>query len=187
MIRTEIRYERLSHQNFDCRSLDGFIRRQTVRESWRKIDGTWRLIPNDYEENWDLIRRREIAADIARHMETDQSAFGAFSSDQLVGFITVSHALFGQSACYAPLVCFQVSEPYRRQGIGKRLFALAAGELAALGADRLYISAHSSRESQAAYRALGCVDAAEINARLAAEEPFDVPLEYQPPAHKAKG
>ncbi len=177
-----IRYERLNHKNFDSRSLGGFIRHQTVRESWRKIDGEWRLIRNDYEESWDLNRRREIAADIARHMETDQSAFGAFSGDQLVGFITVSHALFGQSARYAPLVCFQVSEPYRRQGIGKRLFALAAVELAALGADRLYISTHSSCERQAAYRALGCVDAAEINARLAAEEPFDVPLEYQPPA-----
>ena len=187
MSRTEIRYERLNHQNFDCRSLDGFIRRQTVRESRRKIDGTWRLIPNDYEENWDLIRRREIAADIARHMETDQSAFGAFSGEQLVGFITVSHALFGQSARYAPLVCFQVSEPYRRQGVGKRLFALAAGELTALGADRLYISAHSSQESQAAYRALGCVDAAETNASLNAEEPFDVPLEYQSPAPESKG
>ena len=78
MSRTEIRYERLNHQNFDRRSLDGFIRRQTVRESWRKIDGTWRLIPNDYEESWDLIRRREVAADVERHMETDQSAFGAF-------------------------------------------------------------------------------------------------------------
>ena len=177
-----IRYERLNHKNFDSRSLDGFIRHQTVHESWRKIDGAWQLIPNEYEENWDLNRRRKIAADIKRHMEADQSAFGAFSGDQLVGFITVSHALFGQSARYAQLVCFQVSEPFRRQGIGKRLFALTVGELAMLGADRLYISAHSSRESQAAYRALGCVDAAEINAFLAAEEPFDVPLEYQPPA-----
>ena len=73
-----IRYERLNHKNFDSRSLDSFIHHQTVRESWRKIGGTWRLIPNDYEESWDLNRRREIAADIARHMETDQSAFGAF-------------------------------------------------------------------------------------------------------------
>ena len=182
MNRMAIRHERLNHKNFDSRSLDSFIRHQTVRESWRKIGGTWRLIPNDYEESWDLNRQREIAADIARHMETNQSAFGAFSGDQLVGFITVSHALFGQAARYVQLVCFQVSEPFRGRGIGKRLFALAASEMTVLGADRLYISAHSSRESQAAYRALGCVDAAEINTRLAAEEPFDVPLEYQPPA-----
>ena len=136
-----IRYERLNHKNFDSRSLDSFIRHQTVRESWRKIGGTWRLIPNDYEESWDLNRQREIAADIARHMETNQSAFGAFSGEQLVGFITVSHALFGQAARYVQLVCFQVSEPFRGRGIGKRLFALAASEMTVLGADRLYISA----------------------------------------------
>lgn len=177
-----IRYERLNHKNFDSRSLDGFIRHQTVRKSWRKIGGAWRLIPNEYEENWDLNQRHEIAADIERHMETDQSAFGAFSGEQLVGFITISHALFGQSARYVQLFCFQVSEPFRRQGIGKRLFALAASEMTVLSADRLYISAHSSRESQAAYRALGCIHAVEINTFLAAEEPFDVPLEYRPPA-----
>ena len=90
------------------------------------LDGACRLIPNEYEESWDPARRREIAADIARHMETDQSAFGAFSGDRLVGFITVSHALFGRTARYAQLVCFQVSEPFRGHGIGRRLFSLAA-------------------------------------------------------------
>ena len=100
-----IRYERLNHKNFDSRSLDGFIRHQTVRKSWRKIGGAWRLIPNEYEENWDLNQRHEIAADIERHMETDQSAFGAFSGEQLVGFITISHALFGQSERFFQLFC----------------------------------------------------------------------------------
>ena len=47
-----------------------------------------------------------------------------------------------------------------------------------LGAEKLYISSHSSKESQAAYRALGCTPAEEINAGLAEEEPFDVQLEY---------
>ncbi len=48
-----------------------------------------------------------------------------------------------------------------------------------MGADKLYISAHSSKESQAAYRALGCSFAEEINEKLAAAEPFDVQLEYR--------
>ena len=42
----------------------------------------------------------------------------------------------------------------------------------------LYMSAHSSMESQAAYRALGCVHAQEINAALAQAEPCDVQMEY---------
>lgn len=46
------------------------------------------------------------------------------------------------------------------------------------GADKLYISGHSSKESQAAYSALGCKHAEEINEILAEAEPFDVQLEY---------
>ena len=47
------------------------------------------------------------------------------------------------------------------------------------GADKLYISAHSSKESQAAYRALGCTPAEEVNEGLAAAEPYDVQMEYK--------
>ena len=48
-----------------------------------------------------------------------------------------------------------------------------------LGASRLYISAHSAQETMAAYRALGCVEAEEINWTLAKKEPCDVQLEYR--------
>ena len=47
-----------------------------------------------------------------------------------------------------------------------------------LGVEKLYISAHSSKESQAAYRALGCVLAQEVDAKRAANEPCDVQMEY---------
>lgn len=67
----------------------------------------------------------------------------------------------------------------RGQKVGKRLFALGCEEARALGAGRLYISAHSSEESQAAYRALGCNHAEEIDAALAAAEPCDVQMEYR--------
>ena len=64
------------------------------------------------------------------------------------------------------------------RGIGKTVFYQACEEARRLGADKLCISAHSSKESQAAYKALGCVHAKEINPKLAEEEPCDVQLEY---------
>ena len=76
------------------------------------------------------------------------------------------------------LVCFQVSEEYRHRGIGRKLFTMICEEAMQLGADKLYISGHSSNESQAAYQALGCRHADEINKILAEKEPFDVQLEY---------
>lgn len=175
----EIRFQRLDTSSFNAQSLDGFERRQIVRACWRKQNGAWRLVPLAYEEDWDLAMRRAIAANIARQTAAKLSAFGAFQGERLIGFITVSHALFGRSARYAQLGCFQVSTPFRRQGVGRQLFALAAQEARALGADKLYISACSAVETLSAYRALGCTMACEINARLAAEEPCDVPLEYQ--------
>jgi hypothetical protein len=47
-----------------------------------------------------------------------------------------------------------------------------------LGAVKLYISANSSQESQAFYRAIDCVDAEEIIPELFEVEPYDVHMEY---------
>ena len=175
----EIRFCRLDDSNFNGRSLDFFVRHQTVTECWRKTDGDWKLVPILYEENWPLEQCREIAEDVRLHMNLDQTGFGAFIGERIVGFATVSHHIFGATARYAELVCFQISEEYRRQGIGRKLFSMACEEALRLGAEKLYISSHSSKESQAAYRALGCTHAKEINASLVAEEPFDVQLEYR--------
>lgn len=149
----EIRYERLNRSNFDEHSLDSFIRRQTVHETWQHTDEGLKLLPKEYVESWSVEECREIARDIMLHMEDDQSAFGAFVGDELVGFATVSHNIFGKSAKYAELVCFQVSEPYRHHGIGRQLFSLAREEAKKIGAE-------------------------EINERLAEEEPCDIQLEF---------
>ena len=172
-------YRRLDKYNFTGNSLDDFVRHQTVTECLRKTGSDWELVPNAYEENWSQAQRREIAEDAAHHINLDQTGFGAFDGGRIIGFATVSHRLFGTAARYAQLVCFQVSEEYRRQGVGRKLFSMACEEARRLGADKLYISAHSSKESQAAYRALGCSLAEEINEKLAAEEPFDVQMEYR--------
>ena len=131
------------------------------------------------EENWSQAQCRETAEDVTHSISLDQTGFGAFDGERIIGFATVSHRVFGAAARYVQLVCFQISEEYRRQGIGRKLFSLACEEARRLGADKLYISAHSSKESQAAYRALGCSFAEEINAELAAAEPFDVQMEYK--------
>ena len=172
-------YKRLDNNNFAGHSLDDFVRHQTVTECWRKIDNNWKLVPNVYEENWSQVQCREIAKDVVDNINLDQTGFGAFDGERIIGFATVSHCVFGVTARYVQLVCLQISEEYRHQGIGRKLFSLACEEARQLGADKLYISAHSSKETQAAYRALGCTPAEEVNEGLAAAEPFDVQLEYR--------
>lgn len=41
-----------------------------------------------------------------------------------------------------------------------------------------FISSHSAKESQAAYKALGCVPARELFREAAEMEPFDIQLEF---------
>ena len=175
----QYQYRRLDSNNFTGNSLDGFVRHQTVTECWRKTGDGWKLVPNAYEENWSQAQCRKMAEEVANHINLDQTGFGAFDGERIIGFVTVSHRIFGTAARYVQLVCFQISEEYRHRGIGRKLFSLACEEARQLGANKLYISAHSSKESQAAYRALGCGFAEEINEELAAAEPFYVQMEYR--------
>lgn len=173
-----ISYKKLTDNYFNERSLDGFVRHQEVKECWRFLNGEWTLLPIVFTEDWDSNALREKAAEIIGFIGGKGFAYGAFYDDEIVGFIIVSSSFFGSRMQYAELVNFQVSEPYRGQGIGRRLFELACEEARSIGAERLYISAHSSKESQAAYRKLGCTEAEEINKEIAENEPCDVQMEY---------
>ena len=129
-------------------------------------------------EDWDLNKRREVAREILNRIAGNGFAYGAFHEGKVVGYILISTVLFGKSKQYMELMHYHVSEPYRRHGIGKELFRLACAAAKEFGAKKLYISAHSSKESQAAYRKLGCVEAAEIDPVIAENEPYDVQMEF---------
>ncbi|WP_308687202.1 GNAT family N-acetyltransferase [uncultured Treponema sp.] len=175
----EIRYEKLTHENFGGHSLDDFIRHQEIHECWRNVDGGLKLVPNNFTEDWSVEKCREVATGISCKLEKDLSAFAAFCGKRVVGFVTIEHEIFGKSAKYVNLEQFQVSEDFRAQGIGRKLFTLACSEAKKIGAQKLYISAHSSKESHAAYKALGCVPVSEVNEKMAAEEPFDIQMEFE--------
>ena len=117
----EIQYKKLDADCFNTHSLDSFVRHQAVTECWREVDNKWVLVPNPFVENWTIEQCREVAGDIVQHMNQDQTGFGAFDGERIIGFATVSHDIFGETANYVELVCFQVSEDYRHQGIGKKL------------------------------------------------------------------
>lgn len=174
---TDITFAKLTPENFTPHSLDRFIRLQEVAECWRIVNGELALVPCAFTEDWDLVRRREVAAEILEGFRAG-FAYGAFSQGEVVGYILVDGALFGSRSQYAELKLFHVSQPFRRMGIGKWLFHLACEEAKSIGAEKLYISAHSSRESIAAYHRLGCTQAQEINEQIAQSEPFDLQLEY---------
>lgn len=170
--------EKLTMDNFGENSLDRFSRHQVVTECWRCVDGQWGLYPVAFTEEWSQEKLREIAGEMVRELGEDLLGIGAFDGDRLVGYITLSRKILGSRGQYRQLDAFQVSQEHRGQGIGRQLFTRLCREAKTLGTQKLYISAHSSKESQAAYRALGCVHAEEIIPAIAQEEPCDVQMEF---------
>ncbi|MGN0998888.1 MAG: GNAT family N-acetyltransferase, partial [Faecousia sp.] len=70
-----------------------------------------------------------------------------------------------------------VSQECRGRGIGRKLMEASKDWAKGRGAQKLYISAHSSVESQAFYRAMGCREAEEYNRASVEKEPCDCQLE----------
>ena len=174
-----IAYGKITAENFFPTSLDSFVRRQEVHECWRKVDGQWTLLPIAYVEDWGLEECRSFAQAVLRGIRTGGTAFGAWAAGQTVGFAFLAGARSGSAGQYIDLAEFYVSAPYQRRGIGRELFRLACRSARERGASKLYISAHSARESIAAYRKYGCVEAEEINLLLAEKEPCDVQMEFR--------
>jgi len=171
-----IRIERLTRDNVHPAMLDGFIRDQQVTECWRYVDGEWTLMPVVFFEHWDAERLREEAAWLMRLSEQG-IGFGAFEGTGLIGFAALGERL-GSQLQYMELTSLHVSKPKRGKGVGKALFAFVCDAAREAGAQKVFISAHSSRESQAAYRALGCTLAKEPDAARMAAEPYDVQMEF---------
>ncbi len=173
-----IKYVELTENNFNVNSLDGFIRRQKVSECWRRDGEDYALKPVSYIEDWSLEERRQMAEKILNALKDGSAAFGAVCGNEIVGFALINAGVFGSENQYIDLEEFYVSEPFRREGIGKALFNLACGAAKNFGAVKLYISAHSAMDSIAAYKSYGCVFAKEVNKILAEKEPFDLQLEF---------
>lgn len=174
-----VEYVRLSRDNFTVDSLVGFRRYQHVTQCWRRKGGNYVLTPVEYTEDWDLKELREMAEKILITVDGGGLAYGAIAGGKTVGFALLDGVLFGSSNQYMDLAEFYVSDGFRNRGIGRRLFGLACEGAKKSGATKLYISAHSAKDSIAAYVSYGCVSAEEINVGLAEKEPCDLQLEFK--------
>lgn len=172
----EIAIAPLTKERFPQGSLMGFVRHQEVQACWRCVDGEWRLMPVSFTEEWDVEQLAGKEAGIRNAIAGGHAAIGAFDGSRIVGFALLGCAV-GEGRIELDML--HVSAPYRHQGLGRRLFEAACDAARSTGAKSLYISAHSSRESQAAYRAMGCTESATPDPAHTAAEPFDVQMEYR--------
>lgn len=161
-----------------CRELfAGFIRRQVVTKCWRRENGEWVIRDDPFIDDWTEGEYQILVRCLRNTVSTGGFVFAAFCDGVLKGFASVESALFGEEQGYLDLSCIHVSEDMRGQGIGKELFLAAKDWARAHGGRKLYISAHSAVESQAFYRAMGCMEAEKYHQGHVEAEPYDCQLE----------
>lgn len=174
----KILYKELEVNNINESLFKSFNRYQDVKKCWRKENNNWILKDIAFTEQWGSEEYEYLIKCLKNTIKTDGKVLGAFNGKTLVGFASIENLFFGSHNQYIQLSCIHISYECRGMGIGKKLFNLISSAAKNMGAKKLYISAHSSEETQAFYKALGCIEALEYNAELVKHEPCDCQLEY---------
>ena len=172
-----IEYRKLGVDEINRKLFKHFKRRQVVTKCWRKVQGKWVIKDVPFIDDWSEKEYKELVRSLICTLENDGLVFGAFYKNELKGFVSVESEVFGGAHRYMDLSNIHVSEDMRGEGIGTVLFEAAKKWARGHGGRKLYISAHSSVESQAFYKKMGCVEAAEYNGKHVAEAPYDCQLE----------
>jgi len=176
----EFTIRELTHDDLFTDLLQHFNRYQEVRHCWRNENDKWVLKNIQFTEQWDETLKKEIVAiDFTNCLNSGGVVWGVFNkSNELIAFASLLSNFFGSECQYLQLMQIHTSFEHRNKGIGKDLFKVIVEKARCLGAMKLYISTHSSEESQMFYKSIGCVDAQEINKKLAAYEPYDRQMEF---------
>lgn len=183
MCNDNIKKENISYRNIEKNELnislfDFFLRRQIVNKCYRKRNDTWVIEEDPFIDDWSLDDLNTLVKELNETLNSCGFVFGAFINNKLKGFTSCNKELIGKNKSYCDLTNIYVSEDVRNKGIGTTLFNEAIKFAKNNGAKKLYISAHSSFESQSFYRKLGCVEAKEYNKLHVQKEPFDCQLEF---------
>ncbi len=156
-----------------------FQRKQVVTDCWRKEDGKWVIRRAPFLDDWSAADYEKLVVCLRNTVSTGGFVCGALIGGELKGFVSVEGSPIGSGLQYMDLSSIHVSQDMRGQGIGRQLFLAAKKFAGEKGVNKLYISAHSAVESQAFYKAMGCVEAKEYQAEHVEKEPYDCQLECE--------
>ena len=172
-------YRKLKPEDMDIRLFQEFQRRQAVTHCWQKENGKWMVKENPFVDDWSREDYAELVRCLRHTLATGDWVCGAFLSSPeeargvLKGFVSVEGIPLGNRRQYGDLSSLHVSREMR----GRGLFTRAVEFAGTLGVEKLYISSHPAVETQAFYRARGCVEAREYSREHIEREPFDCQLE----------
>jgi len=174
----KITYRKLQADEWD--RISEINPKQYIKNAWRLVDGKRQLVEIDYMENDWPDGYERYRDELKNIILTDGIAYGAFDeSGKMVGFASLKRECFGETAKHILLDSMFVSNKCRGLGVGKSLFKLCSEQGKAWEAEKIYICAGSAEDTVAFYKAIGCVEALEINKELYEQDMRDMQLEYQ--------
>lgn len=132
----------------------------------------WVIKDAPFIDDWSERDYQTLIACLKHTVEAGGFVYAAFCDGLLKALFPLSPSCL--AARNNTLICqaFMFPRINAAQGIGKALFLAARSWARAQGARKLYISAHSAVESQAFYRAMGCVEARVYNQAHVEAEPM---------------
>jgi predicted N-acetyltransferase YhbS len=134
------------------------------------------------EEHWDVgewstpEKQRRIA-ELQAGYDAGDILFGAFDGLTLAGLSVLDNSTLSQVPGRYNLAGLWVSQPYRGQGVGRRLVELVMDRARALGAETLYVSGTPSENTVRFYMSLGFRLADPVDRALFEVEPDDIHME----------
>ena len=165
-----IKIEQVTEKNFNENSLDNYVRTQEVKKVYRKQGEEYVLVEMPYIEDWTLEKKRSVAKDIC---SKEYISYIALDDEKVVGFIGLKKQLVGE---YMILDMMHTSAGYRGKGLGRKLFELGKETARKAGAKALYISACSSEETIAFYKAMGAAVTKDTIKEIEEDEPYDLQM-----------
>lgn len=172
-----VEWKKLKEEEITPSLFEVFERYQNVTKCYRKIEGEWRIKDIAFVEEWSEEDYEVLVRCLKNTVKTNGVVFGTFVEGYLKGFASVEGNPIGSQKEYYDLSSIHVSADQRGNGLGKELFRHCVDWARKQGAKKLYISAHSAVESQAFYKAMGCVEAVEYQKEHVEKEPCDCQLE----------
>ncbi len=174
----EVSCRLLAETELNVELFSAFHRYQNVTRCWRRENGAAVLKNIAFTEEWLPEDYCFLVKCLRNTVATGGAVAGAFQNGSLIGFASLENTRTGSRGQYLQLSSLHVSAEFRGRGIGRTLFSMMVGEGRNRNAEKLYISSIPAEETQAFYRASGCVDAEEVLEDLPAHDPCDCMLEY---------
>lgn len=154
-------------------------RREVIDNIYYFRDGKLVLEPEHYDmQGWPLGEPEHYAPWLKDCFQRGGFFWSAFEGDTLVGVAVLESKFIGSKKDTLQLKFLHVSHNIRKQGLGCKLFEIAAEQAKSMDATKMYISATPSENTVHFYLHMGCRLAEEINPELFALEPEDIHLEY---------